>query len=169
MYKNKRHHTGLVYFTSYPVEVMDPYWLGFTALMSSLLGNLTLQYMTVHPLRLGRTGFQTGGAFILFLGSLIQSPEGIVLNIGVSAVSFAVGYLFSAWRFLGVEDDRFIPELTRKEGDGGDGHTAVIYFTHGEPETYNPIGCINQFKEFDEQGIKFIPLPFRPPIHQSPA
>lgn len=141
---------------------MDPYWIGFTALMSSLLGILTLQYMTVHPLRLGRTGFQAGGALILFLGSLAQSPESLVLNIVVSAASFTIGYLFSAWRFLDMEDERYIPELTRKEGDEGDGHTAIIYFTHGEPETYSPIGWINQFKEFDEQGIKFIPFPFRP-------
>ena len=28
--------------------------------------------------------------------------------------------------------------------------TAVIYFTHGEPETYDPIGWLNQFREFDE-------------------
>lgn len=28
----------------------------------------------------------------------------------------------------------------------------------GEPETYNPIGWINQFNEFDEQGIAFIPM-----------
>jgi protoheme ferro-lyase len=34
--------------------------------------------------------------------------------------------------------------------------------THGEPETYNPIGWINQFNEFDEQGIAFIPMLARP-------
>jgi protoheme ferro-lyase len=42
------------------------------------------------------------------------------------------------------------------------GHTAVVYFTHGEPETYDPIGWINQFNEFDEQGIPFVPLVARP-------
>jgi protoheme ferro-lyase len=141
---------------------MDPYWLGYTALIASLLGNLTLQYMTVHPLRIGRTGFQTGGVLILFIGSLFQSGENLVFSISVSIVSFAVGYLFSSWRFLNMEDERVIPELTHGPGDQRDGHTAVIYFTHGEPETYSPIGWINQFKEFDEQGIKFIPFPFRP-------
>lgn len=141
---------------------MDPYWLGFTVLMSSLLGNLTLQYMTVHPLRLGRTGFQTGGALILFLGSLTQSPEKLVLNLGFAVAGYSFGYLFATWRFLEIKDQRAVPELTREEGDNGAGHTAVVYFTHGEPETYSPIGWINQFKEFDEQGIKFIPFPFRP-------
>ncbi len=141
---------------------MDPLWLGFTASLSMLLGNFVLQYMTVHPLKVGRTGFQTGGVFMLLIGNLAISKENLISNISVSIGSIAFGYLVSAWRFLGMEDDREIPELTRKEGDHGEGHTAVIYFTHGEPETYSPIGWINQFKEFDEQGIKFIPFPFRP-------
>jgi protoheme ferro-lyase len=55
-----------------------------------------------------------------------------------------------------------LPELTRTPGDPGLGHTAVVYFTHGEPETYNPIGWINQFNELDEQGIRFIPMIARP-------
>jgi protoheme ferro-lyase len=63
---------------------------------------------------------------------------------------------------LSREDPRPVPELTRKPGDPGLGHTAVVYFTHGEPQTYNPIGWINQFNEFDEQGIPFIPMLARP-------
>ena len=38
----------------------------------------------------------------------------------------------------------------------------VIYFTHGEPETYDPIGWINQFREFDEEHIAFVPFFARP-------
>jgi protoheme ferro-lyase len=34
--------------------------------------------------------------------------------------------------------------------------------THGEPPTYNPIGWLNQFREFDEQGIPFVPVFVRP-------
>jgi protoheme ferro-lyase len=63
---------------------------------------------------------------------------------------------------LARDDPRPVPELTRAAGDPGLGHTAVVYFTHGEPETYNPIGWINQFNEFDEQGIDFIPMIARP-------
>jgi len=63
---------------------------------------------------------------------------------------------------LSREDTREVPALVREEGEPGDGHTAVIYFTHGEPETYDPIGWLNQFREFDSQGISFIPFPFRP-------
>ena len=47
-------------------------------------------------------------------------------------------------------------------GRPGAGFTAVVYFTHGEPETYDPIGWLNQFREFDEQGITFVPFLARP-------
>jgi protoheme ferro-lyase len=63
---------------------------------------------------------------------------------------------------LGRDDTREVPELTRKASDPGEGHTAVVYFTHGEPETYDPIGWLNQFREFDEQGIAFVPFVARP-------
>ena len=38
----------------------------------------------------------------------------------------------------------------------------MVYFTHGEPETYDPVGRINQFREFDEQKIPFVPWLARP-------
>lgn len=63
---------------------------------------------------------------------------------------------------LSRTDHRPMPELTRAKGDPGDGHTAVIYLTHGEPPLYDPISWINQINEFDEQGIKFIPFMARP-------
>ena len=141
---------------------MNLFWSGFTALLSLLLGNFTLQYMTVHPLKLARTGFRTGAVFSLQVINLVVSKENVFFNLGVALASFFASYLFSTLRFLETEEDRMMPELTREEGENNDGHTAVIYFTHGEPETYNPIGWINQFKEFDEQGIKFIPFPLRP-------
>ncbi len=64
--------------------------------------------------------------------------------------------------FLNRDDPRPVPEITRQKDDPGLGHTAVVYFTHGEPETYDPIGWINQFNEFEEQGIPFVPLVARP-------
>ncbi|MFL7893488.1 MAG: sirohydrochlorin chelatase, partial [Anaerolineales bacterium] len=33
---------------------------------------------------------------------------------------------------------------------------------HGEPETYDPIGWLNQFREFDKQGVPFVPKLVRP-------
>jgi sirohydrochlorin ferrochelatase len=141
---------------------MDPLWLGFTAILSTILGYLILQYLTVHPLQMARTGFQTGGILTLLGVNLFISKENLLLNIAVAIVFALGGYLITTRRLLNQEDKRQIPEITRSPEDKGLGHTAVVYFTQGEPETFNPIGWINQFKEFDEQGIKFIPFPFRP-------
>jgi hypothetical protein len=52
--------------------------------------------------------------------------------------------------------------MTRTASGPNLDHTAVVYFTHGEPETYDPRAWIKQFKEFDQEGIPFIPLPARP-------
>ncbi|MFO7680455.1 MAG: ferrochelatase [Chloroflexota bacterium] len=87
-----------------------------------------------------------------------QLPAAVMLSL----LLFVSGYAATTSIFLSREDARFVPELTREPGDPGDGHTAVIYFTHGEPPTYDPISWINQFKEFDEQGIDFIPFLVRP-------
>jgi protoheme ferro-lyase len=99
------------------------------------------------------------------IGVLIASQFSgwqILLAIGVSFVGFVAGFGWMTKRLLSRDDPRPVPEMTRQKGDLGLGHTAIIYFTHGEPETYDPIGWINQFNEFDEQKIPFVPLLARP-------
>jgi protoheme ferro-lyase len=86
----------------------------------------------------------------------------LIIAILLSIVVFLGGNLLMTKIILTREDPRPIPILTREADDPGLGHTAIIYFTHGEPETYNPIGWINQFNEFDEQGIDFVPMIARP-------
>jgi len=86
----------------------------------------------------------------------------ILFAVGISLVGFVAGFGWMTKRLLARDDPRPVPEMTRQKGDPGLGHTAVIYFTHGEPETYDPIGWINQFNEFDEQKIPFVPLLARP-------
>jgi len=99
---------------------------------------------------------------ILFIAKYFKGKWFIPLAIIVTLITFMGSYLINTKIFLGQGDPRKLPELTRQKNDPGDGHTAIVYFTHGEPETYNPIGWINQFNEFDEQGIKFVPLVARP-------
>jgi sirohydrochlorin ferrochelatase len=95
---------------------------------------------------------------------LAEGFKGIQLWIGIalSMLFFVIGYLGTTRVFLNREDPRHVPEITRHKDDPGLGHTAVVYFTHGEPETYDPIGWINQFNEFEEQGIPFVPLAAKP-------
>jgi protoheme ferro-lyase len=93
--------------------------------------------------------------------------KALLIAIPLSLALFLTGYVVMTRSFLAREDPRPVPELTRAVDDPDLGHTAVIYFTHGEPETYDPIGWINQFNEFDEQDIAFVPLVARPLfVHQ---
>ena len=132
--------------------------------LSFLFGLLYVQFLTVHPLRmsrylLGSTLALAGVAAALLLG--FRGTElliAILLSIGAALA----GYVVMARSVLSREDPRQVPELTRAKEDPGLGHTAVVYFAHGEPETYDPIGWINQFNEFDEQGIQFVPFLARP-------
>ncbi len=129
-----------------------------------IAGWFLIDFLTVHPLRMS-----------LFLTITLVSLMGLIISwyliqkrrlrwlAGILALAaFFSGYLANARIFLNQEDYRHVPELTRSASDRVEGHTAIVYFTHGEPETYNPIGWLNQFKEFDEQGIKFIPFFARP-------
>lgn len=134
------------------------------AILAGLCGILFVQYLSVHPLQMSLYLLATSAVlFILLL--VIQANfqrTSLLLAIFLSLGLFLVGHLSMTKIILARGDPRPVPELTRTPGDPGLGHTAVIYFTHGEPETYNPIGWINQFNEFDEQDIDFIPLIARP-------
>jgi protoheme ferro-lyase len=145
----------------YEMEIIK--WL-VVAILGGLLGLLFVQYLSVHPLRMSRYLFGSSAVLfilILVLYSNFQRTE-LVLAILLSMGLFIAGHLTMTKIILGRDDPRPVPELTRKPGDPGLGHTAVVYFTHGEPETYNPIGWINQFNEFDEQDISFVPMIARP-------
>jgi len=100
-------------------------------------------------------------ALVWVLASLFRGEE-LLLAVCLSLLFFSAGYGLRTQQVLSHEDSRSAPKLTRLKGDPGDGHTAVIYFTHGEPETYNPIGWLNQFRELDQQGIPFVPWVVRP-------
>ena len=138
-------------------------WLTIVGL-SLALGVLTVQYLTVHPISMSLYLLAVCTVFFILVVVLAVGFRGKMLLVAVPLVLvlFAVGYLATTRSFLAREDLRPIPELTRAADDPGLGHTAIVYFTHGEPETYDPIGWINQFNEFDKQGIAFVPLAARP-------
>lgn len=132
--------------------------------LSLALGALIAQYMTVHPLQMSNFLALTMVTLFLIVILIAYGTKGKLmgLTILVSIFAIVVGYGAMSKVILSREDSREIPELVRTKGQAGDGHTAVIYFTHGEPETYDPIGWLNQFREFDEQDIDFIPFLIRP-------
>ena len=138
-------------------------WFG-VGILAILLGVLFVQYLSVHPLKMSSYLFST--CIVLFILILVLKAgfQGTSLLIASLLIigAFITGHLTMTKVILARDDPRPIPELTREPGNPGLGHTAVVYMTHGEPETYNPIGWINQFNEFDEQGIAFIPMLARP-------
>ena len=139
------------------------WWLAIV-LLAGLLGVLFVQYLSVHPLEMSIYLFATCVvlfALIVVLKAGFQRGS-LIMAILVSVIAYLVGHLSMTKVILLRDDPRPVPELTRKPGDPSLGHTAVVYFTHGEPVTYNPIGWINQFNEFDEQGIDFVPMIARP-------
>lgn len=122
-------------------------------------------YLTTVPLKMSRALTLTLLGLFALTGVIVLGVEGALPRTSAVALALAAtlgGYLLNARRVLGREDERVVPALVRAADDPGDGHTAVVYFTHGEPETYDPIGWLNQFREFDEQGIAFVPFFARP-------
>jgi protoheme ferro-lyase len=133
-------------------------------ILAGLLGVLVVQYLSVHPLKMSVYLFAACVVLFALIIVLVRGFQrtSLIIAIFLSVGVFLLGHYGMTKLILGRDDPRPVPELTRKPGDLGVGHTAVVYFTHGEPETYNPIGWINQFNEFDEQGIPFIPMLARP-------
>ncbi|HSQ16672.1 MAG TPA: ferrochelatase [Anaerolineales bacterium] len=133
-------------------------------ILFALFGIFYVQFLTIHPLRMSRSLLAATAAFIAGLGVLAFGFRGwqIWLAAGLAVLSALGSYLWMARQVMSRDDTRSLPKLVRRADDPGKGHTAVIYFTHGEPETYDPIGWINQFREFDAQKIPFVPLVARP-------
>ena len=134
------------------------------ALASFLCGYFYVKFLTAHPLQMSMHLFIASLALFAWVALLAGAFRRIELLAAclLSLLLACAGYALSAHSVLAREDSRTVPELKRAKGDPGLGHTAVVYFTHGEPETYDPIGWINQFREFDEQKIAFVPFLVRP-------
>jgi sirohydrochlorin ferrochelatase len=138
-------------------------WL-LVPVFAFLTGWFAVRYLVVHPLQMS---LALALAVIFAVATLLVffarfRPWHFAIVLPLAFVAFMGGWCLQTEAFMSRPDTRTSPELTRKPGDPGKGHTAVVYFTHGEPETYDPIGWINQFREFDEQKIPFVPWLVRP-------
>ena len=133
-------------------------------IFSFATGSLYLKFLTVHPLRINIYLNLFWISVILSITQIVSIPirENLWLGLGCWGMCMLGGYSITTVRFLNREDTHPLPEIKRQKNDPGAGHTAVIYFTHGEPETYDPIAWLNQFREFDEQKVSFIPYLIRP-------
>jgi protoheme ferro-lyase len=84
------------------------------------------------------------------------------LILVVEIAAFVGGDILMTAIVLRPPEEMPLPSVKRQPSDCGNRHVAVIYFTHGEPEQYSPEPWLHQFKEFDAQGIPFIPWIIRP-------
>jgi len=145
---------------------MDVVSLLIPVAFAFLTGILLLGYLVVHPLRMSSYLLIT---CVMFFATLIAVSFGFwgdwtstAVAIGFCVAAFLCGYIVMAMRVLSTDEKRVLPPIHRHKGDPGLGYTAIIYFTHGESPTYTPINWIKQFREFDEQGVAFMPWLLRP-------
>jgi len=127
-------------------------------------GAAYVQFLTTHPLQISlylSVTFVALFAAIIVIARYIPANRRVVALM-IALVAYAGGWYVMTDSVLSRHDYRPVPELTRQPDDPGDGHTAVIYLTHGEPPVYDPISWVNQMNEFDEQGIDFVPFMARP-------
>ena len=138
-------------------------WL-FSALLAIACGALFLSYLVAPPLKMSWGLALLVGALVLWVLLAWRFFRGwaLVADTGLWLILFIAGYLGATRFYLAKREDRKLPAITRPEGDPGKGHTAILYFTHGEPPAYNPMPWIETFHEMDNDGISFIPWPFRP-------
>lgn len=136
----------------------------FVAVGGFAAGLLLVEYLTVHPLVMGRTMLLWAGSIIATVALVATRFAGtaVLVASAVGIAAFVAGYLARTKSVLGRNDPRHVPVLDPPDPATRSGHTAIVYFTHGEPETFDPIGWINQFREFDEDGIAFVPFFVRP-------
>jgi len=133
-------------------------------IFSFAAGAAYVQYLVAHPIQIS---LYLSVTFVALFAAIAVFARYIPVGRRVAALALAVLAYTGGWYLMTEavllrEDYRPMPELTRQTDDPGDGHTAVIYLTHGEPPVYDPISWVNQMNEFDEQGIHFVPFMVRP-------
>ena len=125
-------------------------------------GAMLVFYMVCPSNQVGMYAILLSLSLVGVLVSIIKDPR--KTKIGVASllifIGMGSGYLAANAFFLAREEERVLPELFRT--DGGDGHTAILYFTHGEPPGYSAQPWIKTIRELDHDNVPFVPWLFRP-------
>ena len=134
------------------------------ALLALLCGAFYMLYLVSQPQRMSLwLALALGGTFAVLACTGAAPNASQRLGLGLLALAcLAAGYLAATRIFLAQTEPRRLPPLTRAPGAPGDGHTAVIYLTHGEPQAYSYMPWIETFHELDGDRVSFIPWPARP-------
>ena len=137
-------------------------WI-LVSVFSLIIGAGILYYLVAPPLEMSMFLAVTIilSSLVVYISARSFRRRQILLGISAITVFLVVGFLVSNSVYLSQEEHRVLPTITRSLSDKGDGHTAVIYFTHGEPPAYSAMPWIETFHELDADGVSFIPAPFR--------
>jgi protoheme ferro-lyase len=135
------------------------------ALLALGAGFLTVRYLIAAPASM--TGYAAGALLCVFLYAVLllrlKRIWRLLAGLGLCLLFFAAGYIVACTVYLQAPGHEQVPVLAPAQASAP-GHTAVIYFTHGEPRTYE--GSFDAWKhaihEMDESGVPFVPWPFRP-------
>ena len=125
-------------------------------------GFFVVQYMVQPTDQIGLHAvviMLTLAGIIFILNKNFKGHEIAIASLLV-LVGFVGGYTAANAFFLSQHEKRELPKLVRK--DGGDGHTAILYFTHGEPPGYSAQPWIETIRELDHDNVPFVPWLFRP-------
>src|SRR5512139_943471 len=128
-------------------------WLLYAFLLF-LTGVFLLQYLVAKPTRMSLYLALALGASALGLVVALRTFSGWqwLAGVAIAVVCLGLGYLAAGVVYLNQEERRTLPEFARNAGDPGDGHTAVLYYTHGEPPAYSALPWIETFHELDRDG-----------------
>jgi sirohydrochlorin ferrochelatase len=143
---------------------MDASMLLLAAAASFLFGGFFVQYLTCMP----RFVAPFAIFMVLSLGIAIfaitqLSGTDVWIGIAMAVLLGSLGYSLMARFVLGIKYQRPVPEpIAPREKGANSGPTAIVYFSHGESQFYEPMSWVLQFREFDEQGVPFMPFLARP-------
>ena len=134
------------------------------AATSFLFGCFFVQYLTCMP----RFVAPFAVLMVLSLGTAVfaltqLSGTDVWIGIALAVLLGSLGYSLMARFVLGIKYQRPVPEpIAPREKGANSGPTAIVYFSHGESQFYEPMSWVLQFREFDEQGVPFMPFLARP-------
>jgi hypothetical protein len=104
-----------------------------------LTGYLGMQYLVQSLALVGIYGilFTVAVGGTLFIIAKTFKGRALAFAAVLTFICLLAGYSIGNAVFLAQAEMRDIPTIVRT--DGGDGHTAILYFTHGEPPGYDPM------------------------------
>lgn len=139
------------------------FWF-LSGLLAFACGICLLFYLVASPVRMSLFLAVVVGLLSFWIILAVRFTLGWQLlgNAALGLACLLVGYLAANTFYLSQSEQRQLPEITRAAGSPGDGHTAVLYYTHGEPPAYSAMPWIETFHELDSDGVSFVPRPIRP-------